>query len=93
MAKLLGIVDGHVVVEAAAANVPVVGLGTQLLVPDVATTVAPLLEPEATEVVNGFTLFPPLALAKLQLKAAASLWPCWLMDAEVSSLFKGPPED
>ena len=89
---MLGIVEGRIAVAAAFAKVPVVGLGTQLLVP-----VAPATEPEpdadAEAAVKGLTLFPPLALAKFQVKADASLVPCSGIVADVSSEFNAPPED
>jgi hypothetical protein len=81
-------VEGQVVVAAAFAKVPVVGLGTQLLVP-----VAPATVPDAEAAVKGLTLFPPLALAKFQVKAEASLVPWGEIVAVVSSEFNAPPED
>ena len=82
--------EGQVVVAAAFAKVPVVGLGTQLLVPVAPATVP---EPDAEAAVKGLTLFPPLALAKFQVKAEASLVPCGEIVADVSSEFNAPPED
>lgn len=89
-ANSLGIVEGQLVVAAAFAKVPVVGLGTQLLVPVAPATVP---EPDAETAVKGLTLFPPLALVKSQLKAEASLLPCCEILADVSSEFNAPPED
>jgi len=83
-------VEGQVVVAAAFAKVPVVGLGTQLLVPVAPATVP---EPDAETAVKGLTLFPPLALVKSQLKAEASPLPCCEIVADVSSEFNAPPED
>jgi len=92
-ANSLGIVEGQVVVAAAFAKVPVVGLGTQLLVPVAPVAPAAVLEPDAEAAVKGLTLFPPLALAKFQMKAEASLVPCCEIVADVSSEFNAPPED
>jgi hypothetical protein len=51
----------------------------------------PPLVPDGATAMSGLTLEPPFAAANSHAKAP--FCECWLMEAEVSSAFFGPPED
>lgn len=69
-----------------AATVDEVGLGMQFV-----GVAAALPEADGAALMSGFTLLPPLALAKLHVNAAFPL--CSLMFADLSLEFFGPPDD